>query len=355
MSTTTVIETRKASGAEPVLGKQVRYVAAGHVPQTSPHNFHLPALTDFGDERFLPLHSVRPLPKVSELSQYVDHAQLHTHGFTAVHHPTPFHASSYNSQSFKDPQLLRQYLIPHTAEMMKQITGCKTVITESFLLRTSTWTEKDSLATHGEEVDEASELETGFPQFIGFNPKYGGASPASKIHLDFSPNGARTHIRKFHPDLAKSATDIIQHEDSLLKDGKDLKESYKDCGGPRWALYSIWRPLKIVDRDPLAVIGQGSFSKEDCVPVDIYFPCLGMGTNERHLSESLVIRYSENHKWHWIDKQTPEEVLILRFFDSDAEGGFVAGGGSFHSSLELPGTENEAPRESLEIRCLCIW
>ncbi|KAI1455512.1 GA4 desaturase [Annulohypoxylon moriforme] len=372
MSTITVTDTREVFGAEPVLGK-LRYVAAGHVPQTSPHNFHLPALTDFSDERFLPLHSVRPLPKISELSQCVDHAQLNTHGFTAIHHPTPFHAQlnthgftaihhptpfhapPYELKSFKDPQLLRQRLIPSTTEMMKQITGCKTVITESFLLRTSTWTEKDSLATHGEEVAEASDLETGFPQFIGFNPKHGGASPASKIHLDFSPNGARAHIREFHPNLAKAAADIIQHEDMLLENGKDLKENYKDCGGPRWALYSIWRPLKIVDRDPLAVIGQGSFGKEECVPVDIYFPCLGRGTSERHLSESFVIRYSANHKWHWIDKQTPEEVLILRFFDSDAEREFVAGGGSFHSSVELPGTENEAPRESLEIRCLCIW
>ncbi|KAI2464823.1 GA4 desaturase [Annulohypoxylon bovei var. microspora] len=355
MSTVTVTKTTKAPDAEPVLGK-LRYVPAVHVPQPSPHNFHLPALTDFGDERFLPLYSIRPLPTVSELPRSINHAQLNTHGFTAVHHSTPFHASPYNLRSFKDPQLLKQHLIPNTTEMMKQITGCKTVITESFLLRTSTWTEKDSLATHGEDVAEASELETGFPQFIGFNPKHGGASPASKIHLDFSPKGARTHIRKFHPGLAKAAADIINHEDSLIEDDKDLKESYKDCGGPRWALYSIWRPLKTVDRDPLAVIGQGSFSKEDCVPVDVYFPCLGTGTEQKHLSESLVVRYSDNHKWHWIDKQTPEEVLILRFFDSDAEGnGFVAGGGSFHSSVELPGTENEAARESLEIRVLCIW
>ncbi|KAI1449074.1 GA4 desaturase [Annulohypoxylon stygium] len=351
---TTITQTKEASGTEPVLGK-LRYVAAGHVPQTSPHNFHLPALADFGDERFLLLHSIRPLPTISELPRSTGYAQLDTHGFTAIHHPTPFYKWPYNSQSFKDPQLLKQHLIPHTAEMMKQITGCKTVVTESFLLRTSTWTEKDSLATHGEEVAEVSELETGFPQFIGFNPKYGGASPASKIHLDFSPNGARTHIREFHPDLAKASTDIIQHEDLLLQDGKSLRESYKDCGGPRWALYSIWRPLKTVERDPLAVIGQGSFGKEECVPVDIYFPSLGRGTNERHICESLVLRYSDKHKWHWIDKQTPEEVLILRFFDSDAEGEFVAGGGSFHSSVELPGTENEASRESLEIRCLCIW
>ncbi|KAI1392050.1 GA4 desaturase [Hypoxylon trugodes] len=354
MSTTTITQTRKTRDTEP-LGK-LRYVATEHVPQASPHHFHLPALTEFGDERFLPLHSLRPIPTVSDLPGRIDHAQLDTHGFTAIRHTTPLHALPQGAQSFKNPQLLKEFLIPDIAEMMKQLTGCKTVSTEAFLLRTSVWTETDSLVTHGENATEASELETSFPQFIGFNPTYGGASPASKIHLDYSPNGARTHIRKFHPDTAKAAADIIHHEDELLAAGKSLKESYKDSGGPRWALYSIWRPLKTVKRDPLAVIDYRTINEEDYIPVDIKTPCLGLGTNESHLAEGLVARYSESHKWCWIDRQTPEEVLILKFFDSDAEkDGCTASGGTFHSSVELPRTENEEARESLEIRCLCIW
>ncbi|KAI1417351.1 hypothetical protein F5Y13DRAFT_177208 [Hypoxylon sp. FL1857] len=351
----TVTDTSKSLDAVPPLGK-LRYVAGGHVPQASPHNLHLPDLSEFGDERFLPLYSVRPIPTVSELPKSINSAQLDTHGFTAVHHTTALHESPYSSGSFKDPELLKQYLIPDTAEMIKQITGCKTVVTEFLLLRTSVWTPTDSLATHGEDAMEASELETGFPQFVGFNPKHGGASPASKIHLDFSPNGARTHIRRFHPDFAKAAADIICHEDSLLAAGKDLKESYKSSGGPRWALYSIWRPLKTVKRDPLAVIDNRSFTEEDCIPVNVQFPSLGTGSNETYVSESLLARYSDKHRWYWIDKQTPQDVLVLRFFDSDAEAdGRVSAGGTFHSSVELPGMENEAPRESLEIRCLCIW
>ncbi|OTB00004.1 hypothetical protein M426DRAFT_76042 [Hypoxylon sp. CI-4A] len=355
MATETVAEVAITLDTEPVLGK-LRYVAKGHVPQTSPHNFHLPALTDFADERFLPLHNLRPIPTISELPNSINHAQLDTHGFTAVHHATPLHKPPHNEQSLKQPQLLKEILIPDTIQMMKQLTGCQKVITESFLLRTSVWTETDSLATHAEDASRASELETGFPQFIGFNPQHGGASPASKIHLDFSPSGARVHIRNFHPGIVAASADIIRHEDALAAAGGDLAGSYRDSGGPRWALYSIWRPLKTVDRDPLAAMDQRSFGREDCLPVDIHFPSLGLGRNETHLSEALVVRHSENHKWHWIEKQMPEEVLVLRFFDSDAEAdGHIAGGGTFHSSVELPGTENEAARESLEIRCLCIW
>ena len=61
-------------------------------------------------------------------------------------------------------------------------------------------------------------------------------------------------------------------------------------------------------------------------------------------------------KWYWIDKQTPEEVMVLRFFDSDLEAqGYTASGGVLHSSVEVLGTENEEVRESLEIRYFCIW
>ncbi|KAI1472492.1 GA4 desaturase [Daldinia caldariorum] len=349
-----------------LVSSKLRYIAPGHVPQTSPHNLHLPSLTEFGDERILPLHPINPIPNISELSHLDDHVQLHTHGFTAIHHTTPLHAPPHNPDSFKDPELLKQYIAPDTVDLMKKVTGCKSVIIESFLLRASVWTEIDSLATHGNNATDgtsasasasASDLETSFPQFIGFNPNHGAASPASKIHLDYSATGARTHIRHYHPGIAGAAAGIIRHEDALRRAGRDyLGDAYRDSGGPRWALYSVWRPLRTVTRDPLVVLGCGTVGGRDCVPVDVRTPYLGTGLEGTYLAEGLVARYSEAHKWYWIEEQKPEEVLVLRFFDSDAEAeGRVASGGAFHSSVEVPGTQDEPARESLEVRCLCIW
>ncbi|KAM4060357.1 hypothetical protein HRG_014245 [Hirsutella rhossiliensis] len=159
--------------------------------------------------------------------------------------------------------------------MLKQLTGCQTVISETLLLRDASWNDND-----GPAAMEAYEPETRLPQLIGFNLTSGGVGPASKVHLDYSPKGARAHIRNFHPNTTNAAADIIAHEDLL---------------------------------------------------------------------------YSERHKWYWIENQTADEILVVQFFDSDAEGESYSARGVLHSNAELAGTENEKDRESLEIRCLCIW
>ncbi|ORY60639.1 uncharacterized protein BCR38DRAFT_43683 [Pseudomassariella vexata] len=254
--------------------------------------------------------------------------------------------------------------------MLKQITGCKMIIAETLLLRSALWTESDALATHGGHREQAnrwadqeakerelSDLETGFPQFIGFNPAQGGASPTPKIHLDYSPAGARMHIRDYHPRLRAATAEIIHAEDALLAGGKSLPEYYRESSGPRWALFSIWRPLKTVRRDPLALGDRHTFGAADYVPVKVKTPCLGQpGVMETRAVEAYVARYSKGHKWFWIDEQRPEEVLVIGLFDSHAEreGGKTAGG-TLHSSVDLLGTEGEEARESLELRCICIW
>ncbi|KAI0014512.1 hypothetical protein F4780DRAFT_249976 [Xylariomycetidae sp. FL0641] len=346
-----------------------RYVKQGHLPKASPHNFHLPAISEFQDERLLPLRSMRPVPTIDQLPSVTGHPQLYTHGFTAVSHPTTLHSSPYQLAAWKSPELLQRHYIPDTAELMRRVTGCKTVLTEALLLRSAIWSESDALATHashaekcetGTEEDEPgqlSKLETGFPQFIGFDPLQGGASPAPKIHVDYTPKGARTHLRRYHPELAAAAADIVKAEDAIIALGKDPSDEYKDSNGPRWALFSVWRPLKTVKRDPLALGDQRTFRDDDYVPVNVKTPCLGRpGVDETHDAECFLAHYSEDQEWYWIEDQRPEEVLIIGLFDSGVEGkNGKASGSTLHSSVDLPGTEHEEARESLELRCLCIW
>jgi hypothetical protein len=357
--------------SNPVYGK-LRYVARDHTPIASPHNFHLPAISEFSDVRTVQLHNMRPVPTTDDLPSATNHAQLATHGFTAVHHPTTLNSPPYTSESMKNPSLLKQHYIPETIAMLKRITGCRTVIPESCLLRSALWSESDALSTHAGHGDqsqtavsaeeeaqqkELSDLETGFPQFIGFNPKFGGASPAPKIHLDYAPGGARTHIRCFHPGLSEAAKEVIAVEDRLAQDGKGLDE-YKNSGGPRWALFSIWRPLKKVKRDPLALGDQRTFKSEDYVEVMVKTPYLGRKEMEgkTHDAASYLARWSEGHEWFWIEGQEPEEVLVIGLFDSEMEGVNRASGGTLHASVELEGgKEGEEARESLEVRCLAVW
>lgn len=313
---------------------------------------------------------MRPIPTVKELPASPNHAQLETQGFTAVHHPTTLNAAPYTSLSWRDPDLLEKFYIPDTADMLRQITGCKHVIPDGLILRAGKETDDDAVAIHVQRTNEGlqvgdvpeatgkrSQLDliTNFPQFIGFDPTQGGGQPSAKVHLDYRPSGARTHLRKFHPKYTEAAADIIQAEDALLAEGKDLKTHYKTSSGPRWAIYSIWRPLKTVRRDAIAVNDQRTVQPEDYVGSRMLFPNLGQpGAAGIHDIDCYLSRYSEGHKWYWVEEQKPEEAVIITFFDSDAEKDGRPGG-ILHSSVELPGTEDQETRESVELRCLCIW
>ena len=58
-----------------------------------------------------------------------------------------------------------------------------------------------------------------------------GVSTAPKVHLDFTPRGARLQIRKQHGDMVSLAEPIIESENKLLRSGvgwDDLKDHYRD-------------------------------------------------------------------------------------------------------------------------------
>ena len=178
------------------------------------------------------------------------------------------------------------------------------------------------------------------------------------MHLDYAPAGARTHLRKYHKKTTAFAAEKIEAEDKVLDSGvppSDIKNHYS---GPRWAMFSIWRPLKPVRRDPLALSDCRTFPKDDYVEFNVSFPT-GVkvkGEEESHKEQVYLAYGSEQHEWHWISNQQSDEVLIIQLFDSDAEKeGRGIAGGVMHSSVQIEGTEGEEARESVEVRCTVIW
>lgn len=59
------------------------------------------------------------------------------------------------------------------------------------------------------------------------------------------------------------------------------------------------------------------------------------------------------HEWWWLSEQTPEEVMLVKFWDSTVEEGVAVR--CLHTSVDVPGTEHEATRESIEIRAIVCW
>jgi hypothetical protein len=325
-----------------------RYITQGIKPTESPHLYHLPELAEFGDVRSLPMRDIKFSLNLGDASPY----KLNKQGFTAQRYPTALKSAPYTHSSWNDEKVLKEVYIPEIEALLKQITGGKTIFTDQLVMRNNIHTEVDGLAA--KEDKEASQ----FPKMVGTKAGAGG-SPAPKVHLDYAPAGARTHLRKYHTRTSELAAAVIEAEDKLLVKGvapEELKDHYD---GPRWAMFSLWRPLKTVRRDPLALSDCRSFPKKDYVDFNVLFPTgvKSDGSNEESHKESVFLAYgSEKHEWHWISNQEPDEVLVIQLFDSDAEkNGLGVAGGVMHSSVHIEGTESEEARESVEVRCTVIW
>ena len=384
-----------------------RYVTGRTTPAVNPNLYHLPPLSSFNDILTLPVDDIRPSLSLGEASPYT----LPYHGFTARYHPSRLHSPPYNRSSWSNEELIRSIYMPEVEELVKKVTGCKLTVVESAVLRTKVHSEVDSLSKEPSGAELSHDDAGPCPRMIGFSSA-GGASPAPKVHLDFSPLGARTHIRKYHRSIALAAEPVIQAENRLLESGvkwDELKYHYRgtgegDDGVPRFALFSIWRPLKTVHRDPLALSSCASFPVSDYVPIDVvqpngrYIPPhlsqivnathavhqdLDIGHEQKtvheeattHLSNSYLAyapsdKERKGHGWHFISRQEPAEVLIIQLFDSEMEANMnspeakkdravspdIGVSGVMHSAFELEG-QNEAgeARESLEVRVVALW
>ncbi|KAH7407984.1 hypothetical protein BKA64DRAFT_436375 [Cadophora sp. MPI-SDFR-AT-0126] len=325
-----------------------RYLSKGITPTPSTHFYHLPTLSEFGDVRSLPLTNIRPSLDQGDNTPY----KLSTHGFTAIRSPASMSSPPFIHQDWNNESLLKSTYIPETEALVKRITGAKTVLTDSLVMRKNLHSEVDGLAR--EETEEEMLL---FPKMVGTKAGAGG-SPAPKVHLDYSPKGARTHLRKYHPRTREFAKEVIEAEDRLLAEGFMAEEMKDKYDGPRWAMFSIWRPLKTVLRDPLALSDCRSFPKEDYVEFEVVFPSgvREVGDAKGHPEDVFLAYGSDSHEWFWIEKQEPDEVLVIQLFDSEAEKeDRGVAGGVMHSSVSIEGTENEEARESVEVRCIAIW
>lgn len=109
----------------------------------------------------------------------------------------------------------------------------------------------------------------------------------------------------------------------------------------RHQIINVWRPIQTVARDPLAVADAHSVPDTDLVPVGLIYP-------DRR-GETLSVAHNPSHRWFYLHGQTPEEVLLIKCYDSKTDGRARR---VPHTAFALEGTEHLPGRESIEIRAL---
>ena len=138
------------------------------------------------------------------------------------------------------------------------------------------------------------------------------------MHVDHTATSGPQRVRDLLPDEA----------DELLKG--------------RVQVINLWRPINHPVYDaPLAVAEAPSVRFEELVPSDLVYP--------NRVGETYNVAFSPEHRWHYIKEQRPDEVILIKCYDSRTDVARFAP----HTAFLIPDAPADSPaRESIELRTL---
>lgn len=226
---------------------------------------------------------------VADISGDEDGYTLDSHGFQYCHH------ESFETD-FVDEQAIQTAYYDECKQLLKHVTGGSHVHIFNHKVR------RGPTQWH----------------HLGFdNLKNRG--PVTKTHVDQSYDGAELRLRWELPDDA----------DELVK--------------RRYQIINIWRPVSTILKDPIAVANASTVPDCDLVEAD-------MMEND-FLGKQWVVRHNPNHRWHFKYLMTPQDVLLIKCFDSDTSVARRA----LHSAFEDAMHRDEESRQSIEVRCIVLY
>jgi hypothetical protein len=211
---------------------------------------------------------------------------LDRHGFALVSHRSAV-------RNFYDDDEVRNVYYAEAEHILKRVTGASRVFVFDHTTR--------------RRIPGAPDTRDGVRQ------------PVSRVHVDHTAKSGPQRVRDLIPD-----------------------EAQKLLYG-RVQVINLWRPIRgpLLDA-PLAVCDAQSVDPQDLIPSDLIY--------RERIGETYSVTYRPSHRWYYFSKMGPDEVLLLKCFDSATDGRarFAP-----HSAFTDPTTPGDAPpRESIELRTL---
>jgi hypothetical protein len=127
-----------------------------------------------------------------------------------------------------------------------------------------------------------------------------------------------------------------------------------DLADRRVAFVNLWRPLiGPVQDNPLALCDARSVAHGDLVTTNIHHFGEDDLTTPRHRGQIYSVRHNPQHQWFYVSDMRPDEVLLLKCYDSRSDGRarFTP-----HTGFQNPACpEKFIPRESIEARTLVVF
>ncbi|KIM43506.1 hypothetical protein M413DRAFT_443437 [Hebeloma cylindrosporum] len=228
---------------------------------------------------------------VENLRGKEDSVTIDTAGFQFFKHTS-------KHTSFANDEEIHQEYYPESIELIKSLTGASRVV----------------LFDHTIRRRRPGQLDDGADR----------RQPVAQVHVDQTKKSSIARVHRHLP-----AADVPK-----LLEG-------------RFQIINLWRPIGNPAIDwPLGLCDYRSVDAKDPFPVALVYP--------DHEGETLAIKYNTNHKWKYLHGMTPDEVVLIKCFDSKQDAGIAVF--TPHTGFSDPTTPEGTPlRESIELRALVFY
>ncbi|KAF7368927.1 hypothetical protein MVEN_00218900 [Mycena venus] len=230
--------------------------------------------------------------KIHNLRGNESAATLDTAGFQLYNHPAK-HTAFTN-----DADIEKEYY-PESIELIKKLTGASRVVLFDHTVRRRRPDQKDTSPDKRQPV------------------------PAT--HIDQTNKSSVARVHRHLP--ADEAPELLKH---------------------RFQIINLWRPISHPAVDwPLSLCDFRSVDPEkDVFPVALIYP-------DRE-GETSGVKYNPNQKWTYFSGVTPDELILIKCFDSLQDGSVALY--TPHTAFADPATPEGTPfRESIELRALVFY
>ncbi|KAI0357450.1 hypothetical protein OH77DRAFT_1422309 [Trametes cingulata] len=223
---------------------------------------------------------------VHDARGHEDEFTLDKNGFQFVKWPS-------KEKTFDDEERIKTQYYAETEEILKKVAGAKRVFIFDHTIR---------------------RRKPGDPGEEGPNNR----GPAERVHIDQTYQASVNRVRYHLPEDA----------DRLLKS--------------RVRIINVWRPIQNpVAHHPLAVSDWRYLDERDLISTRLIYP--------HREGSTYSVKYNPNHRWYYLSNQTPDEVILIKCYDSEQDRARLTP----HTAFPDGTAPKDAPhRQSIEIRAL---
>jgi len=280
---------------------QISYLAAGSKIN---RRFVAP-----GAEMNTGTYELHPM-KVHDGRNIRDKFNLDTHGFVLADYESAV-------TDFRDKEQVDNIYSQEVIDIVKQLTGADHAVSRGWMIRTSGDLPKREV--------------------VGYTHQGGVQPPAADAHVDFIPETAERIARQ------------------TFKDNFPDEKPYS-----RFIASSLWRTFSEPPQDwPLALCDGGTVGPDEGTPNSLVIvdelpnreTMLAPLPDEDLAIKAAVFRHNPDHLWWYFSNMNRDEVILLKFHDSDETKACRVPHTAFHD----PSFPDANPRESIEVRTIAYF